>query len=47
MRSATRRRADPDLSTQIAERIAGAGLPVKVREGHGLDHGVWVPMRRM
>jgi 4,5-DOPA dioxygenase extradiol len=38
---------DPALAADIAGRIAAAGLPVKVREGHGLDHGVWVPLRRM
>jgi 4,5-DOPA dioxygenase extradiol len=38
---------DPDLAEDLAERIAVADLPVKVREGHGLDHGVWVPLRRM
>jgi 4,5-DOPA dioxygenase extradiol len=37
----------PALAADIAERIAGAGLPAGVREGHGLDHGVWVPLRRM
>lgn len=37
----------PALAADIAERIAAAGLPVGVREGHGLDHGVWVPLRRM
>jgi 4,5-DOPA dioxygenase extradiol len=40
-------RGDPTLAEDVAKRIAGAGLPVKVREGHGLDHGVWVPLRRM
>lgn len=37
----------PALADDIAGRIAATGLPVKVREGHGLDHGVWVPLRRM
>ena len=38
---------DPALAARIAERIAAARLPVKIREGHGLDHGIWVPLRRM
>lgn len=37
----------PDLAEQIAERLAGAGLAPKVRDSHGIDHGVWVPLRRM
>jgi 4,5-DOPA dioxygenase extradiol len=38
---------DPVLAADIARRIAAAGLATRVREGHGLDHGVWVPLRRM
>lgn len=38
---------DPTLAEEIAGRIAAIDMPVKVREGHGLDHGVWVPLRRM
>jgi 4,5-DOPA dioxygenase extradiol len=37
----------PDLAEAIAKRLAEAGLPARVREDHGLDHGVWVPLRRM
>jgi len=37
----------PDLAEEIARRLADAGLEAKVREDHGLDHGVWVPLRRM
>lgn len=37
----------PDLAESIAQRLADAGLPVRVRENHGLDHGVWVPLLRM
>lgn len=37
----------PKLAETIATRLADAGLVGKVRSGHGLDHGVWVPLRRM
>ncbi|WP_407060850.1 DODA-type extradiol aromatic ring-opening family dioxygenase [Agrilutibacter terrestris] len=37
----------PELAEDLAARLAQAGLPGKVRPGHGLDHGVWVPLRRM
>jgi len=37
----------PDLAAEIAQRLHGAGIPARVRENHGLDHGVWVPLRRM
>ena len=37
----------PELAESLAARLAHAGLPGKVRAGHGLDHGVWVPLRRM
>ena len=38
---------DPALAEDIAARLASAGLGVRVRADHGLDHGVWVPLRRM
>lgn len=37
----------PGLAEDVAGRLAHAGLTAKVRPGHGLDHGVWVPLRRM
>ena len=37
----------PELAETIAARLARAGLDGKVRPGHGLDHGVWVPLKRM
>ena len=37
----------PQLAETIATRLANAGLDAKVRPGHGLDHGIWVPLRRM
>lgn len=38
---------EPDLAEEIAQRLSDAGLDAAVRPGHGLDHGVWVPLRRM
>ncbi|KRD38867.1 MULTISPECIES: class III extradiol ring-cleavage dioxygenase [unclassified Lysobacter] len=38
---------DPGLAEAIRARLEEAGLHPKVRESHGLDHGIWVPLRRM
>lgn len=38
---------NPKLAETIAARLAVAGLEGKVRPGNGLDHGIWVPLRRM
>lgn len=37
----------PEIAEALATRLGRAGLPARVRPGHGLDHGVWVPLRRM
>ncbi|WP_031374248.1 DODA-type extradiol aromatic ring-opening family dioxygenase [Lysobacter antibioticus] len=37
----------PDLAEEVFDRLVVAGLPAKLRDHHGLDHGVWVPLRRM
>jgi 4,5-DOPA dioxygenase extradiol len=37
----------PDLARDAMQRLTDAGLSAGVRENHGLDHGVWVPLRRM
>lgn len=37
----------PDLAQDASQRLAAAGIPARVRENNGLDHGVWVPLRRM
>ena len=34
----------PVLAEEVADTLAGAGLPVG-REQRGLDHGAWVPLR--
>lgn len=38
---------DPVLAREIARRLSAAGLPAVPLDSHGLDHGVWVPLRRM
>jgi len=37
----------PELAQDASGRLAAAGIPSRVRENRGLDHGVWVPLRRM
>jgi 4,5-DOPA dioxygenase extradiol len=37
----------PELAETVVARLAQAGLSGQIRPGHGLDHGVWVPLRRM
>lgn len=37
----------PDLAHQVAELLRHAGLPVHLSPQGGLDHGIWVPLRRM
>lgn len=38
---------DPALAGEIAGRLSAAGRPAALLDPHGLDHGVWVPLRRM
>lgn len=38
---------DPDLARRIAGLLRDAGLPAALLPRHGLDHGTWVPLRRM
>ncbi|URW76114.1 dioxygenase [Sphingomonas donggukensis] len=35
---------DPALAQEIADIVAGAGMPVSVDADRGLDHGAWVPL---
>lgn len=38
---------DPDLARRIARALEDAGLAAGLDTGHGLDHGAWVPLRRI
>ncbi len=37
----------PDIAREVAERIGGAGFATTLDAKRGLDHGAWVPLRRM
>ncbi len=37
----------PALAEVVAERLVDAGLAPEQLVGQGIDHGVWVPLRRM
>lgn len=37
----------PDLAAEVADLIAVAGLPVKIAQTRGFDHGTWVPLSLM
>ncbi|MEL1265060.1 class III extradiol ring-cleavage dioxygenase [Pseudoxanthomonas putridarboris] len=37
----------PGLAADVAQRLAAAGFDARTDGHHGLDHGVWVPLRRM
>jgi 4,5-DOPA dioxygenase extradiol len=38
---------DPQLARTAADRLVSAGLPAGVDAHRGLDHGAWVPLRRL
>ncbi len=37
----------PGLAAQVVALLDGAGFAALADDRHGLDHGVWVPLRRM
>lgn len=37
----------PELAEAIAERMRRSGYPVRIDRERGLDHGIWVPLKRM
>lgn len=38
---------DPALAEKTARLVEGAGLPIGLDKGRGLDHGAWVPLTLM
>ena len=38
---------DPELAADVAARLSDAGFKPEVSTTQGIDHGVWVPLRRM
>ncbi|MBK8284696.1 MAG: dioxygenase [Ahniella sp.] len=37
----------PEQSEQLAARLTGQGIPVRLEHHEGVDHGVWMPHRMM
>ncbi|KAF1714991.1 dioxygenase family protein [Pseudoxanthomonas wuyuanensis] len=37
----------PELASDVAQRLVSAGFDARIDHHHGLDHGVWVPLRRI